>query len=320
MNTINRLEEVKKYLSPNICAVISSVERYELERISEIRLRLGRKLTLSAFSKEFFLSKSGTLSNSCESALEVTKEDIEYTYRLALKNSVHSFQREISQGYITVSGGSRIGFCGTAVKENDTSHSVKTLKDISSINIRLGREVKGCSDKLFSALFTEQPESLLLIGPPCSGKTTVLRDIARRVGNEYTTSIVDERNEIAAVYNGKPQNDIGSKTDVFSSYSRFDGIMTAVRVMSPSYLICDEIGSREDYKALEYALCSGVKLIASCHSASAERAAQKPVIRKLLKMKAFESYAVLGTGINCGKLIDSGSFDKHLSEHKKCLL
>ena len=303
MKEISKIEQVFDYLSPPVLSAVLNIPESELSSLQEIRLRLGRKLAVTAKSKEYFLTSLGNLSISPQNAVDVTSQDIRFTYQRALKNSVHSFGREITAGYVTISGGSRIGFCGSAVLDPNNSFCVGNVKDISCINIRISRELIGCADELFESMFSSA-HSLLIAGPPSSGKTTLLRDLTRRLGDIYTVSLIDERNEIASVFSSMPQNDIGAKTDVFTSYNRFEGIMTAVRVMSPVYLICDEIGSRDDFKALEYAVNSGVKLVATCHSASIKDVCKKPVIRKLIKLGAFDSIVQLGTGRNCGRIID----------------
>lgn len=319
MTVKSKLSSVYAYLPSRLMNAIACVCQYELEQISEIRLRRNKKLTLTAYSKEFYLTENGVLTNSEKIGIGVTDKDIEYIFRLAFKDSIHSFHREIVNGYITVNGGCRIGFCGTAVINTSDHSKIENIKDISSLNIRISREIIGSADEIYEKIFAGLSTSLIIIGSPCSGKTTLLRDLTRKLGNNYTVSLIDERNEIAAVYDGIPQNDIGAKTDVFSSYNKFEGIIAAVKVMSPTYLICDEIGSREDLKALEYALNSGVHIVATCHSASYEQARKKPVIKKLVKMQAFENYAVLGNGVNCGKLVQWGRINTtEQKEKQKC--
>lgn len=131
----------------------------------------------------------------------------------------------------------------------------------------------------------------------------MLRDLARKLGERWRVALIDERNEFAATVAGEPQNLIGAMTDVFNSYNKYEGIMTAVKVMSPQILICDEIGSSEDNEALQYALNSGVKLIASCHASSLDEFKKRRYISKLIKDKAFDALAVLGTGTMCGRLV-----------------
>ena len=303
---ISKLKYVYNILPPKICEAICAIPETESTRIQEIRMRLGRKLSVTVFSKEYFVCLNGRLMNSPDNGIDIFKEDIETVYQRAFKNSLHSFQREITRGYITAEGGSRIGFCGCAVLNPSKSYAVENIKDISSVNIRIAREVIGCGEDLFDKAFSDGAKGLLIAGVPSSGKTTVLRDLTRLMGNKFRVSLIDERGEISACSEGIPQNQIGIMTDVFTSYNKYEGIMTAVKVMSPQILVCDEIGGKEDLEALEYCINSGVKIVATCHASSMEEAKKRPVISRLLKEKVFDCYAILGTGPMCGKLTSFG--------------
>lgn len=298
----SKLDFTYELLTQKIKMAIMSISEMERTRIQEIRLRLNKKLTVTAFGKEYFVTSDGRLMTDSSIGIDISTEDIDFTYKRAFKNSLHSFQREITRGYITVGGGNRIGFCGTAVLDSNNAYQVETVKNISSLNIRIAREIFGVGQAIFQKAFANGTSSLIIAGPPSSGKTTVLRDICRLLGSEYRLSLIDERNEIAAVKDGVAQSSVGMLTDVFNSYNKYEGIMTAVKVMSPMILVCDEIGSKEDAKALEYAINSGVKLIATCHAADFEQLKHRPVISKLLKDKIFDYGAVLGTGAMCGQL------------------
>lgn len=304
METFSKLSQISGYLPSRIRSAVFGVNETDRKEIREIRLRLAGKLTVTLGSSEYFLSPDGKVLSTPEKAADITSDDINYVYKLALRDSVHSFRREITRGYITVDGGCRIGFCGTAILDAANGYRIDNIKDISSVNIRIARELKGCADELYNRFFSGSPRSVLIAGPPSSGKTTILRDLVRLLGSRYTVSLIDERSEIACVSDGIPQNDVGAKTDVFSSYNRYEGIMTAVRVMSPMIIAVDEIGSREDLDALEYALHSGVKIIATCHCSALSEMRTKPIIRKLIRMRAFDAAVQLGFGADCGKLID----------------
>ena len=318
MTTISKIEKIYPYLPHEISEIIKIISPCELRSISEIRLRRGKKITVNTGLKEYFVTRSGTLTNDFAKGAEVKDEYIVRIYQLALRNSVHSFHREIINGYITVDGGCRIGFCGTAVQSDSDMSLIENIKDISSVNIRIAREIIGCADELYRSLISCETTGLLLIGPPSCGKTTMIRDLTRQLGQTLTVSLIDERNEIACVYGGVPQNDVGAKTDVFSSYNRYDGIMIAVRVMSPRYIVVDEIGSNDDLKALGYALNSGVSIIAACHGAGISDVRKKSVIRKLIKAGAFGKYALIGTGIKCGTIVESGDINSREKEKAKC--
>lgn len=302
-NEISKISYALEILPSRIKASVMKIPEIEKKRISGIRLRLEKYLTVTIFDSEYFVTESGVLSRSIENGVKIRKEDIEYVFNTAFQNSIHSFQKEISQGYITVKGGNRVGFCGNAVNNPLKNNSVDTVKNVSSINIRVAREIIGCSYEIRSRVFNDSIKSLLIIGPPCSGKTTVLRDLCHDLGKTVPISLIDERNEISSTVNGVPQNNIGDLTDVFCSYNKYDGIMTAVKVMSPKILVLDEIGSKEDTKALEYAVNSGVKLIATAHCTDYDDAKSRVTVSKLIKDKVFDYVAVLGTGSICGKLL-----------------
>ena len=299
---ISKIDGVLGLLPDELSQSVRLVPELERYRIQEIRLRRDKFLSCTVFDKEYFIRADGKLVNTPEQAVKVSGDNIDTTMKRALQCSVHSYAKEISDGYMTIAGGCRIGFCGTAVLSRPVNYTVETVKNISSVNIRIAREVIGCADEIMRSVFASDLKSLLLIGVPSSGKTTVLRDICRSLGKKYRLSLIDERNEIAAVSNGRAYNDVGILTDIFTSYDKFDAIMTAVRVMSPNALVCDEIGSKEDMKALEYAVNSGVKLIATTHAPDYDSAKRRSGVSKLIKDKVFDYACVLGTGSLCGKV------------------
>lgn len=299
----SKLNFAYEILTPKIRCAVNAVPEMERERIQEIRLRLGRKLSVTLFGKEYFVTCDGRLSASPKEAVDVSFEDIDVTYKRAFRNSLHSFHREIAGGYVTAEGGNRVGFCGTAVLNSSDGYSVDTVKHISSINIRIAREVFGAADDIYRKAFSNGASSLIIGGPPACGKTTVLRDLCRLLGTSFRVALIDERNEISASKDGYPQNAVGEITDIFNSYNKYEGIMTAVKVMSPAILVCDEIGAKGDSSALEYAVNSGVKLIATCHAGSFDELKKRPAVSKLMKEKVFEYAAILGTGSMCGQLI-----------------
>lgn len=256
--------ELLCYFAGKTGSAVGRLSDAQLEDIQEIRLRVNRPAAACTEGKILYITENGQLTYNPVSAVTVSEQDMRRTFEAVCQYSVHSFQREISQGFITVKGGHRVGFCGTPVTRNGT---VENVKNINSINFRIAREVKGCSEKLFESCFSGGLCSLLVAGIPSSGKTTILRDLARLLGERFKVSVIDERGEIAAVWNGIPQNDIGINTDVFDGYSKTEGISAAVRVMSPQVIVCDEIGSEEDLSALRGAVSCGVYAAASVHAA-----------------------------------------------------
>lgn len=300
MRERSKLSYAMALLPDRLKAAVLSAGQGEREKITELRLRRGRSLSAVLYGREYFLTYDGRFMNSTDGAVEVTAEDISQVFTRAFRGSVHSFPREMAQGYITCEGGNRVGFCGTAV--SDRVGEVTSVKDISSINIRIAREVIGCAEPIFDRAFSDGLASLVIASPPCGGKTTVLRDLCRLLGERRRVSIIDERGELASVYDGEPQNDVGARSDIFNAYDKSSAVVTAVKVMSPDVLICDEIGAKGDLEALEYALNSGVRLVCTCHAADFDDLKKRPAVGRLMKQGYFDFAAMLGTGAMCGRL------------------
>ena len=299
---ISKLERAAALLPDTLYDTLYRAGTREREAISELRVRRGRFFSAVTDGREHFFTRSGELTDRAEYAVRVTDADVEHIFRAAFRGSVHAFPRELAEGFITCEGGNRVGFCGSAVLSRDGGLTV--VKEISSVNIRIARELPGCSDELYERAFGRGLCSLIIASPPCGGKTTILRDLCRRLGGRYKVSLIDERSEIAAVSGGIPQNDVGLRTDVFSGYTKAEAITTAVRVMSPDVIICDEIGTRADGEALSYAANSGVRLVCTCHSPSFDDLRRRPIAGRLIEEGVFGCAAILGTGGLCGKLTE----------------
>lgn len=220
--------------------------------IAEIRIRVGREAAL--------VDVHGETSYCSE---PFSAEEIAEVFAEICRYSVYSFQGEIAQGYVTLDGGNRVGICGTAVYKNG---KIDFIKDISGLNIRIAHEKIGCADELFERFFRGEPRSLILAGKPLSGKTTLLRDLARRLSETHRVTIIDSRNELSGSVRGTPSFDVGRNTDVLCGAEKSDGIMLALRTMSPEVIICDEIA--DDEEAVERCAFCGVKLIAAAHAGS----------------------------------------------------
>lgn len=262
-------DELIYYFGGETGKALRKISDAAFEEIREIRLRTDRPAAVTLKDSIRYITADGNFTYASETAPNVSSEDIKRTFEAVCQYSIHSFQKEIAEGFVTVKGGHRVGICGT--------FSGGTVKNIGSLNFRAAKEVIGCSDELFGKIFGKGLCSLLIAGAPGSGKTTILRDISRRLGKYYRTALIDERGELAAVWNGIPQNDVGVNTDVFDGYDKPTGIMTAVRVMSPQIVICDEIGSGDDMEAVRTALQSGVRVAASIHASSLDELGRKGI-------------------------------------------
>ena len=177
----------------------------------------------------------------------------------ATHSSIYAYNHQIKKGFIACDDGMRIGLVGEAVIEND---SVKTIKNITGLVIRIPHEIKGCADKIIGKI---KDKNVLIISPPACGKTTILRDIARQISSDQNVLIIDEKNEISASRDGQAMLDVGSSL-VMLNYPRDLGFETIIRNTAPDVIITDEIYSDDDIKHLTNAIKSGVKIITSIHS------------------------------------------------------
>ncbi|WP_244835469.1 stage III sporulation protein AA [Clostridium sp. BJN0001] len=218
--------------------------------------------------------------------------------------SLYAYESDIRQGFITIKGGCRVGIAGECVIDKD---SIKTIRNISSLNIRISREVVGCSDYLMRFLCDGQRVyNTIIISPPKCGKTTMIRDIARNISDGMDNiflkgkkvSIIDERSEIAACYLGVPQCNVGLRTDVLDNCLKKQGLLMAVRSLSPDVIICDEIGTKDDVDALYTAFNSGVKIITTLHGYSIDDLIKRNVFKKLLEENVIERVVILNSKEN----------------------
>lgn len=236
-----------------------------LDEADEIHLGVGKPVSIYFFDGCYYISAKGNLTRIPNGAIRATRTDIEEALELASKASVYSVKDEIKNGFITINGGHRIGITGTAVGDNG---EIGFLKDVSALNYRLAREVKGAADRVIDKITDgNRIKSTLIISPPGAGKTTLLRDIARQLSYKgIRVSIVDERREIAAMHDGKSVFDLGFATDVLEGASKAEGMLMMLRSMSPQVIITDEIGRAEDIAAIEKIINSGVSIITTVHA------------------------------------------------------
>lgn len=256
-------EIILHYFKGNVLSAVSKIPEFLFEDIQEIRLRVNKPLSVMCSFKSSYITSNGNLTCNPANTVTVSVQELNQCFEAVCQYSVHSFKREIGEGFVTLKGGHRVGLCGTTVIHDNT---IGNIKNISSLNFRISHQIKGCAEKLYKEVFSHGLCNILIAGAPMSGKTTLLRDLTRILGNNCKTSVIDERGEIAAVWNGIPQNDVGINTDVFDGYPKAEGISTAVRVMSPQIIVCDEIGDEKDMNAVKHASYCGVYVIATIHA------------------------------------------------------
>lgn len=267
--------------------------------LQEIRLRVQRPVILSIWGEEWYLEESGRLIREPAGAMVLSREELNQILKHICRYSLYAYEDEISKGYVSADGGFRVGISGEVIVNPDGS--VKNIRYISSLNIRVAHEAKGAALPLLPWLYEGQRlNNILIISPPGCGKTTLLRDIIRLVsdGNEIakgqTVGVVDERSEIAGCFQGIPGNDVGSRTDVLDGCPKAEGVMMLLRSMAPRAVAVDELGSVEDVRALEQVLKCGCSVLATIHGACYEELEQKMFLKPLLEERAFERYLLLG--------------------------
>jgi len=291
--------DILQCISRSIKEIIEKVYPGSLRDLQEIRLRANKPVMLVNSNGDWFISRTGGLSRHPEGSNRIDSEEILKTLELMSDNSIYAFQEDIRNGFITLAGGHRVGIAGKVVLENGI---IKNIKDVSALNIRICREVKGCSEKVIKYILNNDTVyNTMIISPPQCGKTTMLRDIARVISNgipEYNfrgvkVGIVDERSEIAACYRGVPQNDVGVRTDVMDTCPKKLGMELLLRSMSPQVLITDEIGNQGDADAVAAVLNAGVKIITAAHGYNISELASRYEVIKMIERKTFERYIVL---------------------------
>ena len=289
-------EEILQVLPGRLQSLMKK-EVKDWEQLQEIHIRCGKAVALTMRGKKIVPEQNGQV---------VSRKEFRETLEYLSNYSLYAFEEEIRKGYLTIPGGHRIGVAGKAVLEGE---KIKTLRYIAFLNIRISHEIKGCADSVLPYLFFQDCFlSTLLVSPPGAGKTTLLRDIIRNVSSggaffsARNVSVVDERSEIAGCYLGVPQKDVGKYCDVLDACPKAEGIKMVIRSMAPEVIAVDEIGTREDYEAMSYALTSGCSLLATVHGNTLQHIREKPLLTQILKEQMFERIIFLQKGSHPGKI------------------
>jgi len=291
-----QFDEAISFLPPVLKKILSEVSDDIKDKTYEIRLRADKCIVLVTSDGVIFTDKDRVTYIYSENLEKVALNDINETFNRLCNYSVYSHADSIAQGFITIRGGHRVGICGTAVTDNGR---VTSIRNINSLNIRIAREFIGCADKIISEVFRKGLTNIIISGPPSSGKTTLLRDIVRqissgRLGVCHKVSVVDERCEIVPVSDGICAFDSGINTDILSSFPKADGIMCALRTLSPDMIVCDEIGTTDECESVKCGLNSGVFFSLSIHASDLDELKKKPQFRLLAESGIDAKIVILG--------------------------
>ncbi|MBQ3597060.1 MAG: Flp pilus assembly complex ATPase component TadA [Clostridia bacterium] len=234
--------------------IIEIFNNISLDKIFEIRVRVNYPIILLGDNIRI------VLKDLDGNKFTVTENDIADIICNLTENSLYAYNDKLKNGYLTWKNGVRIGLCGECVEENGR---VITIKNISSLNVRIPRNIVGCSNYIYSKINNGIIKNSLIISPPGYGKTTILKDLIRNFNNDnkYSILVIDERSELDV---------FGINVDVIKNGSKNYSFNNCIRSMRPDVVITDELVGEDDWKYIETACKTGVKVIATCHGGCIE--------------------------------------------------
>lgn len=279
------MEQLLSAFPPRLKAALGEITQQEWTQLEEIRLHTGQNILLC------FSDRTRELTGT-----EIRPGEGGQMLELACRASVHTVLPQLRQGYLTLRGGHRLGICGSVhLRDGD----IRSIEPISSLNLRLARQVRGAAQPLIGRLCPKGAfRSTLILAPPGAGKTTLLRDLLRCLSDgvgccSHRVSLADERGEVAAVWQGAAQLDVGRRTDILEGCPKAQALMLLLRGMNPEVLAADEITAPEDVRAMSAACGCGVRLLGTAHGKNREDLCRRKLYRDMMDEGVFESLVTI---------------------------
>lgn len=288
------LEDVLRHLPQKCSAAISRLDLPSRSRLCEIRMRAGLPLCISTADENLFVTDKG-LSNKISGAVYCSAADIAQTVSKMCEHSFYAYQPEINRGFITLQNGCRVGIAGTAV---ETDGKIGSIKNITSLNIRIARQHINCSEEIMRDFSKNGLQNTVIIGAPGSGKTTILRDLAYQLSNgNYFSALrvcaVDERYELFGA-GLSPSFDTGAMCDRICGVAKQDGILMGLRSLNPQVIVFDEMISENELELCKKGFSAGVAVITTVHAGSVDDFVRRDIGKKIICGEIFDKLVFLG--------------------------
>ena len=284
--------------------------------LQEIRIRVNGPVQAIGSGWECFF-RDGIPCSAAEATLYAQVKDCQDILDAISFHSIYAVEEEMRRGFLTLPGGYRVGFSGKALLRGG---ALERITSASFFNFRIAREMRGCADSVLPRLLRSgRLCSTLILSPPGCGKTTILRDLTRKLSSgegcqPFKVCVADERSEIAGCYNGAPQLALGPRADVLDGCPKAEAIEIMLRSLSPQVIVTDEIGREADLYALQNAANAGSALIATAHASGVQDIHRRPFLRQLHENRIFERYLVLCGRPKPGEVV--GIYDEMLQQVK----